>query len=48
MKTITFFEHQSRAYADIGLTPDHPSIEQVERLNGLFGAELSPFSSLVC
>lgn len=38
--TTTFFEHQDRTYAELGWPPDHPAIEQIERLNTLTGAEL--------
>lgn len=40
MKTVTFFEHEARTYTDIGMKPDEPAIQQIERLNNLFGTEL--------
>ncbi len=40
MPTITLFEHQKRAYAQLGWTPDHPALEQLENLNQANGLEL--------
>jgi 5-methylcytosine-specific restriction enzyme subunit McrC len=31
--TITLYEHQTRSYQEIGLPPDHPVFEQLDRIN---------------
>lgn len=38
--TITFFEHQFRGYADLGLSPSDPILEALERLNTSAGREI--------
>ena len=37
---ITLFEHQPRTYEEIGLSLDHPVIEQLDRLNAAAGCDL--------
>jgi len=31
--TITLYEHQTRSYQEIGLSPDHPVLEQLDQIN---------------
>ena len=37
---ITFFEHQSRLYSELGWTADHTAISHIERLNADAGDDL--------
>jgi hypothetical protein len=38
--TITLYEHQTRSYQEIGLAPDHPVFEQLDRINQLAKKEI--------
>lgn len=40
MNTITLFEHQKRAYIELGWSPDHPGLEGIEQINETAGVEL--------
>lgn len=39
-RTISFFEHQFRAYVDLGISPNDPILEALERLNASAGREI--------
>ncbi len=38
--TITLFEHQARSYESLGWSTTHPAINELERLNEVWGEEL--------
>ena len=40
MPLITLFEHQRRPYDQLGLSPEHRGLEQIERLNDAHGVEM--------
>jgi hypothetical protein len=40
VRTITLFEHQKRAYTELGWGLDHPALEAIEELNSGTSADL--------
>jgi len=40
MPLVTLFEHQRATYHDLGLAPDHPGLDHIERLNASHRVEM--------